>query len=177
MRNATDLMVAYAKFHRDPRNIATHFVGIPLIVFSIGVLLSRPTVPVAGFPVTPAMVLWGLTALWYFTRGNVGLAMAVSGMNLVLIILAQPVGALSTPMWLSLGIGCFVLGWVIQFIGHYYEGKKPAFVDDIIGLLVGPMFVAAEALFAAGWGRGLVAEIERRAGPTRLRDLHAQATR
>jgi uncharacterized membrane protein YGL010W len=26
---------------------------------------------------------------------------------------------------------------VIQFIGHWYEGRKPAFVDDLIGLLVG----------------------------------------
>ena len=65
----------------------------------------------------------------------------------------------------------FVVGWVIQFIGHYYEGRKPAFVDDLIGLLVGPMFVVAEALFMLGWGKPLLAEIERRAGPTHLRDL------
>jgi uncharacterized membrane protein YGL010W len=60
---------------------------------------------------------------------------------------------------------------VIQFIGHWYEGRKPAFVDDIIGLLVGPMFITAEALFAFGWNRSMLAEIERRAGPTMLRDL------
>jgi len=38
---------------------------------------------------------------------------------------------------------------MIQFVGHWYEGRKPAFVDDIIGLLVGPMFVVAEALFSS----------------------------
>jgi uncharacterized membrane protein YGL010W len=39
------------------------------------------------------------------------------------------------------------------------------------------MFVVAEALFGLGWGKALAAEIESRAGPTRLRDLHAPAAR
>ena len=40
-RPAIDLMTQYAEYHRDKRNIATHFVGIPLIVFAISVLLTR----------------------------------------------------------------------------------------------------------------------------------------
>ena len=83
----------------------------------------------------------------------------------------------STGSWLGWGVGIFVLGWILQFIGHYYEGRKPAFVDDLVGLLVGPMFVVAEWLFAAGWGREVHAEIERRAGPTHLRDLAAPLAR
>ena len=35
MRKATELMVKYAAYHRDRRNIATHFVGVPMIVFAI----------------------------------------------------------------------------------------------------------------------------------------------
>ena len=46
-----------------------------------------------------------------------------------------------------------------------------AFADDLVGLLVGPMFVTAEALFAMGIARPLLDEVERRAGPTVLRDL------
>ena len=60
---------------------------------------------------------------------------------------------------------------MIQFLGHWYEGKKPAFVDDMVGLLVGPMFVTAEAMFALGWNKPLLAEIERRVGPTHIRDM------
>jgi len=74
---------------------------------------------------------------------------------------------------LGWGIGLFIIGWIIQFLGHYYEGKTPAFVDDLVGLLVGPMFVVAEAMFSLGWGHSLMAEIERRVGPTVLRDLAA----
>ncbi len=177
MRNATELMISYARYHRDPRNIATHFVGIPLIIFSIGILLARPTFVVSGLSLSPAWLLWAVTTLWYFTRGNIFLALSVSVLNFVLISLAQPLGALGTALWLTFGVGIFVVGWVLQFVGHYYEGKKPAFVDDISGLFVGPMFVVAEALFATGWRRDLVGEIERHVGPTHLRDLHVQATR
>jgi uncharacterized membrane protein YGL010W len=177
MRNTTELMVQYAAYHRDRRNIATHFVGIPLIVFSIGVLLARPEVAVAGLMLTPAWIVWAAATLWYLSRGNLGLAFAVSAANGALIALAQPVGDLATSTWLTWGIGCFVLGWIAQFVGHRYEGRKPAFFDDVAGLLIGPLFVTAEALFALGWGKPLLAEIERRTGPTILRDLHHPATR
>ena len=57
-----------------------------------------------------------------------------------------------------------MFGWVLQFIGHYYEGKKPAFVDDIVGLFVGPLFVVAEIGFILGLRKELQQEIEQIAG-------------
>jgi uncharacterized membrane protein YGL010W len=172
-RPALDLMAQYAQYHRDKRNIATHFVGIPLIVFAIGILLARFTI--GG--VTLAWIVWALATLWYLTRGNLVLGIATSVVNAVLIALAHPFAGVPLLPWLAWGIGFFALGWIIQFLGHYYEGRKPAFVDDIVGLLVGPMFVVAEWLFSLGWGRDMLAEIERRVGPTHLRDLAAPATR
>ncbi|MBX3619298.1 MAG: DUF962 domain-containing protein [Rhizobacter sp.] len=178
MRNATELMVQYAAYHRDRRNIATHFVGIPLIVFGVGVLLARPALAtMRGFTLTPAWLVWAAATLWYLSRGNLVLGLAVSVVNGVLMALAQAVAGGSTASWLAWGVGSFVVGWVIQFIGHHYEGRKPAFVDDLVGLLVGPMFVTGEALFALGWGKPLLAEIERRTGPTVLRDLSAASAR
>ncbi|WP_119287997.1 DUF962 domain-containing protein [Azohydromonas sediminis] len=173
-RPGTELMVQYAGYHRDRRNIATHFVGIPLIVFAVGVLLARPTVPVAGLALTPAWVLWALAAAWYVSRGPGLLGVAVAAVTAVLVALAQPLGAGTTTAWLAWGAGCFVAGWLVQFVGHLYEGRRPAFFDDLVGLLVGPMFVVAEALFAFGRLRQLAAEIERQVGPTMLRDLHHQ---
>jgi uncharacterized membrane protein YGL010W len=178
MRNATELMVQYAAYHRDRRNIVTHFVGIPMIVFGLSVLMSRPELfGVAGVAITPGWIAWAASTLWYLSRGNLVLGLATSAVNGVLMALAHAVPAASTAAWLAWGVGSFVLGWVIQFVGHYYEGRKPAFVDDLIGLLVGPMFVVGEAMFACGWGKGLLAEIERQAGPTHLRDLTAASAR
>ena len=171
MRSANELMVQYAAYHRDKRNIASHFIGIPLIVFSIGILLARPAFEVGGITLTPIWIIWLVATIWYLSLGNLALGIAVSVTNGVLIWLAQPLAAGSVASWLAWGIGTFVIGWVIQFVGHYWEGKKPAFVDDLLGLLTGPMFVTAEALFALGWGKSLLAEIEQRVGPTRIRDL------
>jgi len=177
MSAATELMVKYAAYHRDRRNIATHFVGVPMLVFAVGALLARPSIDIVGWPLTPAAVLWGLSTLWYLTRGDLALGLATSLVNLVLILAALPLGQLQTTAWLGWSVGVFVVGWAIQFIGHYYEGRKPAFVDDLRGLLVGPMFVVGEALFSCGWGKALLQEINRRVGPTHLRDLHTPATR
>jgi uncharacterized membrane protein YGL010W len=171
MRPAIDLLAQYAAYHRDRRNIVTHFVGVPMIVFAVGVLLARPSVMLGGFALTPAWIVFALVALWYLTRGEFALGAAVSAVVGALIYLAHAVAGGSIASWLAWGLGFFIVGWIIQFVGHYYEGKKPAFADDLVGLIVGPMFVTAEALFAAGWGKALLGEIERRVGPTYLRDL------
>ena len=170
-RPALDLMAQYAAYHRDRRNIITHFIGIPLIVFAISALLARAEFTIGDTPMNAAIVLWALSALWYLTRGNLVLGAATALVNGVLTALAMPAAHGSLTSWLAIGVGSFVVGWVFQFVGHYYEGKKPAFVDDLVGLLVGPMFVVGEAMFMLGWGRPLLAEIERRVGPTHLRDL------
>ena len=167
MRTATDLLSQYAAYHRDRRNIVSHLVGVPMIVFAIGVLLARPSMPLAGFLITPAWVIFALAAAWYVTRGSVVLGVAVSVVVGLLMLFAHQIAT----SWIAWGVGFFVVGWIIQFVGHWYEGKKPAFVDDLIGLLVGPMFIVAEAMFALGWNRPLLDEIERRVGPTVLRDL------
>ncbi|RZJ02339.1 MAG: DUF962 domain-containing protein [Rubrivivax sp.] len=170
-RPALDLMAQYAAYHRDRRNITTHLIGIPLIVFAISVLLARAEFAIGDSPMNAAIVVWAVSALWYLTRGNIVLGVATAIVNGVLTALAMTAAQGSFISWLSIGIGAFVVGWVFQFVGHYYEGKKPAFVDDLVGLLVGPMFVVGEAMFMLGWGRPLLAEIERRVGPTHLRDL------
>jgi uncharacterized membrane protein YGL010W len=42
------------------------------------------------------------------------------------------------------GLGMFTLGWGLQFLGHYFEGNKPAFYSDPLYLAVGPVWVAIE---------------------------------
>jgi uncharacterized membrane protein YGL010W len=170
-RSASDLINQYAEYHRDRRNILTHFVGVPMIVFGVAVLLAAWSFKLAGFMLTPAWVVFALVALWYLTRGHLGIGLATTlGVGL-LLVLAHRVSGGSTTVWLAWGLGFFAVGWIIQFVGHYYEGRKPAFADDLVGLLVGPMFVTLELLAPLGLFKGLMAGVERHAGPTHLRDL------
>ena len=175
-RPALELLAQYAGYHRDERNIATHFVGVPLIVFAIGVLLGRPAFEIAGIELSPAWLLFAPAALWNLTRGEFALGLAVTAAVAALVALGQPLADGGTLAWLGWGAGCFALGWTIQFLGHYYEGRKPAFADDLVGLLVGPMFVVLELAAMAGWFRPLLQRIENRVGPTIVRDLAHPAT-
>ena len=42
---------------------------------------------------------------------------------------------------LSISVSAFILAWIGQFIGHKIEGKKPAFFQDLLFLLIGPLWV------------------------------------
>ena len=170
--SATELLTQYARLHRDRRNILVHAVGIPMVVFAFGVLLGRPR---WDNGLSPAWVLWGLSALWYLTRGQPGPGLLAMALNALLLALAAPLAASGTAAWLGAGVGALLLGWSAQLVGHYYEGRRADAVDDLTRLLVGPLFVAAEGLFALGRCQALRAEIERQAGPTHYRDLTVPA--
>lgn len=161
MKTITDHLAQYAAYHRDRRNIATHLVGIPMIVFALMVLLSRPSWMVADLMVSPALLVAVLAGLFYL-KLDLMLGVVMAGLLAAAVYGGQQLALLETSLWLSWGIGLFVVGWVFQFIGHYFEGKKPAFVDDIMGLAIGPLFVVAEVVFMLGLKKQLYQAVEAR---------------
>ncbi len=48
MKTLVDQLSQYADYHRDGRNILTHFVGVPMILWAVVILLSRPGVGAGG---------------------------------------------------------------------------------------------------------------------------------
>lgn len=168
MKTLPQQLIQYAGYHRDKRNIIIHLFGIPLIVFAIAILLSRPTFMLPGLAITvsPVWFIVAAVCLFYLVLDiRFGLVMA-----LLLALTVWAAGwfaAQSTTVWLGWGIGLFVVGWVLQFVGHILEGRKPAFVDDIIGLLIGPLFVVAEIAFMLGWCKTLQQTISAKAGPVK----------
>lgn len=154
MKTLIDHLSSYAAYHRDTRNVATHFIGIPLIVLAVTALLGRPAIPLGegGLAVTPAIVVYLLSCLFYL-RLSLGFGVAMAAILAAFVWAGAWLAALSTAAWLASGVGLFVAGWAIQFVGHYFEGRKPAFVDDLMGLLVGPLFLVAETAFALGMAR------------------------
>ena len=85
MTNLERLLSQYAAYHLDRNNIVTHFVGIPLIVFSILCLSARAAVDISGFSVTLAMVLIVLSNVYYLSLDKLfGILM------LILFVLVYP---------------------------------------------------------------------------------------
>lgn len=60
--------------------------------------------------------------------------------NRALHSIGIPLIVISVPLvffhW-TWALGLFVLGWIFQFIGHFFEGKPPAFFKDPKYLFVG----------------------------------------
>lgn len=167
MKSLVDHLSQYATYHRDPRNIASHFIGIPLIVVAVAVLLSRPQWALGGLWISPAVVV-ALASAWFYLRLEMKLGVLMTVLMGLSVWAGHVLAQQSTLVWLSSGLTMFVVGWVIQFVGHHYEGRKPAFVDDISGLVVGPLFVVAELAFLLGIRQELKQEIELRAGVVRV---------
>ncbi|PAU66448.1 hypothetical protein BZL41_01455 [Pseudomonas sp. PIC25] len=174
MKTLIDHLAQYAAYHRDRRNIATHFVGIPMIVVAVAVLLSRPGFDLAGFWLSPAAVV-ALAAAVFYVRLDLRFGVVMTLLLLLSLWAGQVLAAQTTLVWLSGGLALFVVGWIIQFVGHYYEGRKPAFVDDLVGLIVGPLFVVAELGFLLGLRDEVRRAVEERAGPTCIRERKATA--
>ncbi|MDE0150571.1 MAG: DUF962 domain-containing protein [Rhodospirillaceae bacterium] len=152
----------YSSYHRDGRNKAIHFIGVPAIAVSL--LLP------------PALVKFGTTG-WY----DISLATAFAAAVWVYwIALDRPFGivtslaflpALPFADWLAAqgeaAVGIvfailFVGGWAVQLAGHAFEGRKPALVDNFIQVFITPMFLIAEVAFALGLRKPLAAEVEAR---------------
>jgi uncharacterized membrane protein YGL010W len=167
MKSLVDHLSQYAAYHRDPRNIASHFIGIPLIVVAVAVLLSRPEWSLGGLWISPAVVV-ALASAWFYLRLEVKLGVLMAVLMGLSVWAGHVLAQQSTMVWLSSGLAMFVVGWVIQFVGHHYEGRKPAFVDDVSGLIVGPLFVVAELAFMLGMRLELKEQIEARAGVVRV---------
>jgi len=64
--------------------------------------------------------------------------------SIVLIIPSFFIGGL----W-RIALGLFVIGWILQFIGHYFEGKPPEFFKDYRFLFVGTRWWAKKT-FGSG---------------------------
>lgn len=148
-------LAIYASYHRDHRNRATHFIGIPAIVFSI--LVPFSLLPIAGIP---AALLIAIAAVigWIALDRMIGLAMLV--MMVPMLLIAQWVAGFgSTTTWIVFAI-FFVGGWVFQLVGHVWEGRRPALADNLFQAFIGPMFIMAEVLMALGLKQELKAVID-----------------
>ena len=55
---------------------------------------------------------------------------------IVLSIILFAAGLFVDGVW-PWALGLFVVGWVFQFVGHYFEGKPPEFLHDWRFLFVG----------------------------------------
>jgi uncharacterized membrane protein YGL010W len=151
-------MSIYAVYHRDRRNKATHFVGVPAIVFAILIPMSWVEI---GAGVTLAHV-FAVAVLAYYLMLDALLALATMVAVAALLYAAESAAAKGAASgWIWFGT-FFVGGWALQLAGHAFEGRKPALADNLFQIFVAPIFLVAEVFFAFGLKRDILKKIEAR---------------
>lgn len=148
----------YAAYHLDEKNLYSHFIGIPMIVFAVMCFSSRFGVLVGYFDFTLSLLLIILLSSYYFTLDR-AFALLMTLLLLAIYPFAYVIAQFQLLTWLGVSVGFFLVGWVVQFIGHIFEKKRPAFFDDIRGLIIGPLFVLVEFAFIIGYRKALQQQV------------------
>jgi len=137
MRRIEALFADYGASHSTRGNLLCHAAGITLIVFGLLCLLSH--VPIYGF--WTASEAFVALAVAFYAALDLPVALAMLAYASIVDLAARAAGS-----W-RLGLGAFVLGWILQGVGHaVYEKNRPAFFRNLVHLMVGPAYLVAEAL-------------------------------
>lgn len=162
MKTLEDQMAFYAAYHQDARNKATHFIGVPMIVFSLMIPLGRLRADIDGFTISAALVVSSLLLLYYLAL-DVPLGLAMIAVFALMLWGAEPLSQAAFLASLAWFLALFIVGWALQLWGHAFEGRKPALVDNLFQIFVAPIFLAAEVFFALGYKSELHEAVQRRA--------------
>jgi uncharacterized membrane protein YGL010W len=150
MTSLKDQLQSYGAYHTDPRNKLTHFIGVPLVAFSLFLVLGWfRFVHAPEWPITGATIFF-LVVFLYYLRLDWSVALLQVPVNLLLLWLADRAAVLRFQQSLMVFVAAFVLGWVFQLAGHAIEGKRPALADNFLQIFNAPLFLAAEVLFLLG---------------------------
>jgi uncharacterized membrane protein YGL010W len=130
----------YQAYHRSPGNQVCHYLGIPLIAFTLlGLLSSIPVGQIGSWTVDLAQIV-AVAVIVYDFRLSPRLATAFAVVLVVFYLAARPLP-------LSFHWVGFVVGWGLQFFGHYvYEGKSPAFFKNLQHVMTGPLWVVSRVV-------------------------------
>ena len=138
MKSLDEWMDAYAVSHQNPLNKIIHNVCVPAIFFTVVALIWK----LSFFLFVPIALA---AVAFYFTMGK---KVAILGAIMIGVsLLLQFIFGFG---YIALII-IFAAAWAGQYYGHKVEGKKPSFLEDLLFLFVGPLWVAYPLLQKAGF--------------------------
>ena len=155
MKNLSEQMTLYASYHQDSRNRFCHFIGIPIVTFSLAIALSWVEIFHSPFRLSLAPIVY-CALLAYFMRLDPRVAIMQLPFSAIPFVLGHAVTAWPLKYSLSAFGAATVIGWTFQLVGHYLEGRRPALVDNLGQILNAPLFLACEVAAKLGWLQGVL---------------------
>jgi len=155
MTSLKQQLESYGAYHRHPHNKLTHFVGVPLVTFSLFQLLSWfRFIPTPNLPITAATIFF-VVVFFYYLKLDWSIALVQAPFSLALLWLADRAAVLPPKLSVAVFLAAFVAGWAIQLVGHAIEGRRPALADNILQIFNAPLFLTVEVLSRFGFRRDL----------------------
>lgn len=133
----SELFREYGAYHADGRNRVCHAFGIPLIVLGVMGLLHLIRIG----PIDLAIVVSVIVLIYYATVDVRGAILSACAFAILYY------GGIHCSWQVSLS--AFVVGWILQLVGHRFEGTKPKFLENLVYLLIGPLYIFEELFDAA----------------------------
>jgi uncharacterized membrane protein YGL010W len=151
MRRIDALLDQYSSDHLNPTNQLIHVACVPAIVWSVTAMLW--TIPVPGGWLQPGAwcaILMFLAWAYYWQlskRLALGVLLAFVAIGFLNRWVADHFGMMAL-LWSAVAV--FVVAWILQFVGHKIEGKRPSFLTDLVYLLVGPLWTLRKLYYRLG---------------------------
>lgn len=147
MRPVEYYLDEYAGDHQNPVNKVLHRICVPAIMVSLlGLLWALPvpaTLAAVGRYANWATAFIALAMIYYLLLSP-RLAIGMLAVVFVCFVVIDWLASLPWPLWQSCAV-IFIVAWIGQFVGHGLEGKRPSFFRDLQFLLIGPLWILADA--------------------------------
>lgn len=149
MRSLDQFLDTYALSHRNPTNQLIHYICVPAIfvcTLALGWLINLQLLGVqgpAGYWINASSVSMALILPCFYARLGLRALAAMVLISAASIVIIVAIDYSPAPLW-AVASGVFIIAWVAQFVGHHIEGAKPNFFEDLLFLLIGPLFVLEE---------------------------------
>tara|TARA_B110000879_G_scaffold42329_2_gene59747 strand:+ start:1459 stop:1953 length:495 start_codon:yes stop_codon:yes gene_type:complete len=152
MRNIEKLINEYGESHQNKTNKLIHWLCVPSIFFSIVALVwCIPLGPLENITIENYKYInWATISIFfvfiYYFMLSPKLTIGMVIFSILCLFLTNWIenkiltDNLDISLWI-ISVSIFVFSWIIQFIGHKIEGKKPSFLKDVQFLLIGPAWL------------------------------------
>jgi len=164
MKTIYDWFDEYGESHQNKTNKIIHWICIPLIFWSIIALLAvipSDYMNFTGYNVLDGCLHWGtvviILGLLFYLRLSLSIFLGMLFFSFLILLdiyftvhlfesnkfwkILDFVNLSGKTFLLYLSILVFIIAWIMQFIGHKIEGKKPSFFKDLQFLLIGPAWL------------------------------------
>lgn len=154
MRKIDLLFAEYAESHRNSTNKLIHWICVPLIFWTILGFISLIPAPHFCAPYFGCTSLVSLIAVILVTLFYLRLSLLIGFIMIFAMLLMEHLAYavnihLGNKSWMIF-LAVFIITWILQFVGHKIEGKKPSFLKDLQFLLIGPIWLLSFILKKLG---------------------------